>query len=284
MGMPRLSVIIPTHKRAEILAECVRRLEHQTIADQLEVIVIHDGADETTDALFKNTKWEIPVHYSSITKSQQGIARNRGVQIASAPVVLFIGDDIYLEKDACEVHIKTHATHADSLVLGYTTWDPDADITDVMKWLEQSGWQFGYPMISQYAHSVVPMSMQHRFTYTSHISLPTNIAKQHPFRTDVNLYGWEDIEWGQRIQTAGIPLLYEPDAKALHHHHITMEDSLKRMQTLGMSAVKMEKVVTGFDRVPHGLKRLGYIFASMLPTMAGVHRKAFMKGVKSTER
>lgn len=279
--MPKLSVVIPTHNRAAILAECIRRLENQTIANELEVIVVHDGNDPTTDALFRNTKWEIPVQYSSITKSQQGIARNRGVQMASAPIILFIGDDCFLEKNACEKHLAAHEANPSTVVLGFTTWDPDAGITDVMHWLETSGWQFGYPMIAQYAHKNIPLHLQHRFMYTIHISLPTDIAKRYKFRDDVNLYGWEDIEWGQRLQTAGISLHYEPDARGLHHHHIEMEDSLRRMEILGKSAVIMEKTVAGFDRVPHGWKRIAYALLSRLPTMTGVHRKAFMKGIKS---
>ncbi len=285
--MIRLSIIIPTYRRADILAQCLQHLEPQTIADQIEVIVVGDGHDDNTSALFEHSSWRIPVKFFEIPKRQQGVARNEGVQHATGEVVLFIGDDIFLAADACERHVcrggggqAVASGEGAVAVLGFTTWDSACGITPVMRWLETSGWQFGYPKLAPYAHGLIPRSMQHKFTYTSHISLPLAVAKKHPFRTDVHLYGWEDIEWGMRLRDAGVRLFYEPEAKALHHHHIELEDSLKRMEVLGRSAVELSKKVQGFDRVPRGWKLLAYRLLALLPTMTGRHRKAFVNQLK----
>ncbi len=168
-------------------------------------------------------------------------------------------------------------------VVGFTTWDPALPITPVMRWLEQSGWQFGYPMIEQYAHGFIPSDIQQRFTYTSHISLPTEIARQFPFREDVTLYGWEDVEWGLRLKKAGVRLFYEPDARALHHHPMTLEASLKRMRTLGISVVTIEKIEPELHVVPRGWKRWAYWAIALLPTMRGRHARAFLRGVDSAK-
>lgn len=274
--MPSLSIIIPTHKRPQILQECLKRIDVQTIAKQLEVIVVLDGPDKETSDLLKDFHpSSFILHHFEIPKSQQGVARNRGVEEATAERVLFIGDDIFLERDACEKH-----ANAVGAMLGYTTWDPAVGINNVMLWLEESGWQFGYPLLAPYAHQVIPKQIQARFTYTSNISLPTVLAKQIPFRSDVTLYGWEDIEWGIRLMKQDVPLFYEPDAKALHHHHITLEQSLKRMETLGASAVMIEKIAPDLNVVPKGIKRMLYEAAGMIPTMSGKHRKAFLEGIR----
>jgi hypothetical protein len=172
--------------------------------------------------------------------------------------------------------------HAKSAVLGFTTWDPTVGITPVMQWLEKTGWQFGYRAIAPYEHDFIPKKLQHRFTYTSNISLPTKIAKKIPFREDVSLYGWEDIEWGMRLKHAGIRLYYEPDARALHHHTITLEDSLKRMETLGKSLVTITNINPDLDRMPRGWKLLAYHLMALLPTMRGRHAKALLQGLSST--
>ncbi len=295
--MPKLSVVIPTHLRPEILAECLRHLELQTIASDIEVIVVSDGEDAATASQVESGKLKVESSFFTIPKSQQGVARNKGVSEAKGEIVLFIGDDIFLHPDACEKHVEAHAKFQKVgsnfqlstfnfqllAVLGFTTWDPACGITPVMRWLETSGWQFGYLALDRSrATGSGPMinpSIQHRYTYTSHISLPLEIAKKHPFRTDSHLYGWEDIEWGMRLKNAGVRLCYEPDAKALHHHHIEMEDSLKRMEILGRSAVEIAKVVPEFDRVPKGWKLLAYRILAMLPTMAGRHRRAFIRSM-----
>lgn len=284
--MPQLSVIIPTHKRADILEECLRNLERQTIAKNIEVIVINDGRDDKTEALFAKSSWQMPVQFFAVEKSQQGVARNEGVRSARSNTVLFIGDDIFLAPDACEKHVAAHerlAWQETLAVLGYTTWDPACGITPVMRWLETSGWQFGYPLLQPYAHALVPAELQHRVTYTSHISLPLAVAKKFLFRTDVHLYGWEDVEWGMRLRDAGVRLFYEPDAASLHHHHLDLADSLKRMEILGRSAKDIAGKVPAFDRVPRGWKLFAYRVLALLPTMAGKHRKAFLQGLTSSK-
>ena len=279
--MPSLSIIIPTHKRSKILSRCLKHIEKQTIADDLEVIVVSDGHDDKTAALFEKSTWQVPVKFLEIPKSQQGTARNRGVQEATSPLCLFIGDDAFLEPNACEAHVQAHKQQ--QAVLGFTTWDPATDITPVMKWLEKSGWQFNYPKIVGYSHTTIPQSIQHRFAYTIHISLPTAVARKFHFREDITMYGWEDIEWGMRLRDAGIKLFYEPRARALHHHHVDYTTSLKRMETLGESAVHIKKLAPEFDRLPSGWKLLGYRTAALLPTMAGRHRKAFLKGIQRVQ-
>jgi glycosyltransferase involved in cell wall biosynthesis len=318
VSSPSLSIVIPTHKRAEILKKCMEHLEKQTIAKQLEVIVVSDGHDEETSALMKHiAKSEHSAkpslagfRFLELDKCQQGIARNRGVEHASAKYVLFIGDDIFLTPEACEKHVHAHVSYErsalsseqkesvmknpiaqssklkaqDLAVLGFTTWDPALEITSVMRWLEATGWQFGYPFLEPYRSAIVPPEVQHRFTYTSHISLPTAVAKRTPFREDVTLYGWEDIEWGLRLRDSGVGLFYEPDAKAFHHHHLTLEQSLKRMQELGESAVFLTRIAPELDRLPKGWKRWAYKILALLPTMRGKHARAFLEGIMKGEK
>lgn len=288
MATPGISVVIPTHKRAGILARCLEHLERQTIADRLEAIVVSDGHDPDTAAMIRSRPaGALRVRFIEIPKSQQGIARNRGVEEAAEGVVLFLGDDAFLAPDACERHLLAHsgrrAAGGDArkplAVLGFTTWDPAVGITPAMRWLEKTGWQFGYPLLEPYRHAFVPAEIQHRFTYTINISVPAEIARAHPFRSDVSLYGWEDILWGMALREAGVPLFYEPDARALHHHRVTLEDSLRRMHTLGRSLAHISAIAPELDRMPTGLKLLAYRLIALTPAMRGRHYRAFLAGL-----
>lgn len=282
--MSSLSVIIPTHERADTLRSCLAHLEKQTIADTIEVIVIGDTHDDATTKLFAETKWKMPVSFEEIGKCQQGTARNRGVAKAQAPVCLFIGDDIFLENDACALHESIHRNlPTPCAVLGSTGWDPAVGITDAMDWLARSGWQFGYPKIERHAGDFLPKDIQHLFSYTSNISVPTETARALPFLENISLYGWEDVEWGMRMKERGTPVFYEPNARAVHHHKITMEDSIKRMETLGESVVMIQKIAPDFDRRPKGWKRIAYEIFSKFPTIAGRHRAAFLRGIRKAE-
>ncbi|MDD4319093.1 MAG: glycosyltransferase [Candidatus Peribacteraceae bacterium] len=306
MSTPALSIVIPTYSRGEILRECLKRIEAQTIRDRIEVIAVSDGEPDKETAHLAKESFQVPVTFLAIPKSQQGAARNKGVQQAKGAVTLFLGDDMFPEPECCETHLRRHgqidngkliidndgsnsrpkeipkiinyqlSINHPSAILGHVTWDPALDITPVMRWLEKTGWQFGFSFLQP--HAFVPADKQHRFTYTANISLPTAIARKVPFKEGINLYGWEDVEWGMRLREAGAHLFYEPDAKVLHHHRITLEDSLKRMETLGTSAVLFERMAPDMHIVPKGWKRLAYGLIAYLPTMRGRHAGAFLKG------
>ncbi|MBT3293376.1 glycosyltransferase family 2 protein [Candidatus Peregrinibacteria bacterium] len=282
--MLKLSVIIPTYQRAETLQTCIEHLSKQTISEHIEVIVVSDGHDEKTVNAIKEMedKIQVPIFFYEIPKSQQGVARNFGVAKAKSPICLFIGDDIFLDHKACEKHMEAHKDAGDIAVLGFTTWDTEMEITPVMKWLEISGWQFAYPKIKKYKKSFLPSKTQHQFSYTSHISVPTHIALKYPFKIDTTLYGWEDIEWGEKLKQNGIPLFYEPDAKALHHHHISLQESISRMQVLGESIVQFKNT----DRFPRLWKRTLIKISTLIrpSSFASMHRKAFLNGIKIAQK
>lgn len=253
----------------------------------LEVVIVSDGPDDKTAEMFQGLEWPFAMQYFAIPKSQQGICRNRAVEKAKGKYVLLIGDDTFLAPDVCEQHLRVHEkaqiphhnSNSGIAVLGFTTWDPSLKPTKLMKWMEESGVQFGYPKIAQCAHDFIPKDKQHWFTYTSHISLPSKTLYQNKFREDVSLYGWEDVEWGKRLANAGIRLFYEPGARAYHHHVFSDDEAWERSRLLGVSAVKMEELVSDLRLVPRGLKKLAYRLSSLMPTYMGKHRRAFLRGM-----
>ena len=154
-----------------------------------------------------------------------------------------------------------------------------------MRWLEETGWQFGYTMLLPYRHDFIPPDLQHRFTYTSHISLPTDVARAHPFREDRDLYGWEDTLWGTILRDSGVKLFYEPDATALHYHQLDLNDSLARIEVMGKSLLHLTKVEPRMrERMPSGWKLWAYRILACLPTMRGRHYKAFLRGLSESNK
>lgn len=282
MSAPLLSVVIPTHRRPAILSGCLEHLERQSIADRIEAIVVSDGHDPATEAAVTGREWSVPVKFFEVPKSQQGTARNRGVREAAGGIVLFIGDDIFLEPGACEAHLAVHASNPGVAVLGFTEWDPAVGVTPVMRWLDDTGWQFGYGFLEPHRGRPVPEETQHAFTYTSHLSVPTDVAKSTPFLEDLTEYGWEDMVYGMHLRAKGVGLFYEPAARALHHHRLDLRDSLNRMRAIGRAGVALKKRDPAFDLVPQGKALLKYRIVSMLPTMRGKHAKALLEGMKAS--
>jgi glycosyltransferase involved in cell wall biosynthesis len=246
----KLSVIIPTHNRADILEICLNKITRQEGVD-FEVIVVDDGSEDHTAKVVAKYK---DVIYIKQKASQQGVARNKGAKKASGDILLFIGDDGFVEPGLLMQHMNAHTLNPDEevVVLGFTTWDPFLEINSYMKFLEASGWQFAYHLL---APGFTDHPEPYKFFYTSNISLKKSLFDKEKFNTKFTEYGWEDIELGYRLwKTHGMRLFYEPDAKVLHHHVIPESALEKRMQTVGRSAVRFEKLRPRVQIIPRGLK------------------------------
>ncbi len=98
--MPRVSVIIPTHNRAEVIGEAVESVLAQTYRD-LEIIVVDDGStDRTRDALagYLASHGE-RVRYVWQENAGAPAARNTGMRAATGDYIAFLdSDDIYLPR------------------------------------------------------------------------------------------------------------------------------------------------------------------------------------------
>ncbi len=281
--MPSLSVLIPTHHRPQVLSTCLEYLAKQTIADELEIIIIHDGQDDNdTKKVIERWMSGLPIAYHAIPKSQQGVARNKALTYVTTDICLIIGDDTFLEPSACEKHLMFHnSCSTPTALLGHVTWDPALEINDVMRFLESSGWQFAYEKMEDYDGQTIPFERQPYWTYTIHLSLPTAVFKKHQFHEQATMYGWEDTEWGSRLRNDGISMVYRSDITGLHHHYHDLKSSLRRMRTVGRCAPYWQQLVPNLRIVPSGLRLLKFRLKSLLPTLDGKHRKAFLEGLKS---
>lgn len=98
MAEPRISVVIPTYRRPELLARCLAAVQSQSLdRAAYEVIVVDDGRDRATKNLVE--AMSPPDHGPRIrytvpegTRGPAG-ARNAGWRAARAPLVAFTDDD-----------------------------------------------------------------------------------------------------------------------------------------------------------------------------------------------
>ena len=93
----KLSVIVPTYRRPELLKRCLTSLCHQQIDRTLyEVIVVTDGPDAETRMIVESeaAKTEVSLRYLALPqKKGPAAARNLGWQSARGSLVLFTDDD-----------------------------------------------------------------------------------------------------------------------------------------------------------------------------------------------
>jgi glycosyltransferase involved in cell wall biosynthesis len=101
MNLPLVSVVIPTYNHSVLLERCLRSLADQTLAPQLEVIVVNDGSTDGTKELLQRVEFG---HIIRLATQHEGTphARNVGIAKARSELVAFIDDDVTCRPDCFE--------------------------------------------------------------------------------------------------------------------------------------------------------------------------------------
>ena len=231
---PRLSVVIPTYDRLEILPRVLRALGTQEEpAGGFEVVVVNDGSSDGTADFLRAHRAPYPFRAFSQENTGPAGARNRGVAESAGEIVVFLGDDTVPEEGFLRRHEEAHRAREGRriAVLGYTTWPRERRVTPFLHHINEYGLQFGYELIRD------PENVPFNFFYTSNISLPRGaFARCGVFDTTFPDAAWEDIELSYRLSREGYVIVYEPRAIVRHHHDITFASFRRRQERSGRAA------------------------------------------------
>ncbi|GAA4374177.1 glycosyltransferase [Agromyces bauzanensis] len=93
-GPPTFALVIPTHRRPELLRQAVDSALRQTRPFD-QIIVVADGRDDPASALLT----ELPVEGIAIDRAGVSAARNRGIELARTDWVCFLDDDDLLHPE-----------------------------------------------------------------------------------------------------------------------------------------------------------------------------------------
>lgn len=89
----KVSVVIPTHKRADSILNAINSVLNQTYQN-IEIIVVSDGRDYLTDKAVENFVESGQIKYLSYEDSKgANYARNQGIKASSGEAVAFLDDD-----------------------------------------------------------------------------------------------------------------------------------------------------------------------------------------------
>ena len=91
MAYPLVSVVIPTHRRSQWLADALDSVARQDYSP-LQVIVVEDGADDATRQVIATAK--LPVEHHVIPHcGRPGVVRNYGIERAAGEFIALLDDD-----------------------------------------------------------------------------------------------------------------------------------------------------------------------------------------------
>jgi glycosyltransferase involved in cell wall biosynthesis len=243
-----LSVIIPTFNRSAAVSKCIAALEVQTVdPSRFEVVIVDDGSTDDTGTVARAPS-ALSIRYERQENAGANTARNRAIEIALAPILLFINDDTIADPRLIEAHLEAHARAPDeaTAVLGRMTIHPDHAANPFSPLHHDAS----YALLEgvQEAHW--------SFFFTCNVSVKAAFLRRAG-RFDPNLRWHEDIELGERLAAAGMRLLYRPDALGLHWHGLDERQYLRIAEREAASLVVWRRKRPDLAETLHGLGLVG---------------------------
>lgn len=127
----RVSVIVPTHNRADALEITLKYLAQQQFAETWEVMVVNNNCTDDTDEVFERAKKDFSVPVTLVHEQTPGAAatRNAGANAAQGEYLVFIDNDILTEPDFLQRHYDALTSNRDSWIIGQVVNLPEQEQT-----------------------------------------------------------------------------------------------------------------------------------------------------------
>jgi glycosyltransferase involved in cell wall biosynthesis len=204
----QLSVVIPTYNQAGLLRHCLQSMVGQTLSPAtFEIIVVDDGSTDRTREVIEEFRPRVaPLHLS--TNRGRSAARNAGVDLARAPVVVFTDSDVAVRPDFLHWHLDTHRAHGPGVLCRgpvVLVHRLDDDLTRPLPSV------LGSPAFLDTANASLEKSA---------------LLETGGFDESFPGYGWEDFELGMRLKRSGIRRIFRPEAVAFHIQPEIEQDTL----------------------------------------------------------
>ncbi len=89
----------------DVLRRNLESLQSQSLSkESFEVIIVDDGSTDDTVAFLKELTTPLNLKVLHQENAGPAAARNRGINAASGPVLVFINDDTVLSNEALQMH------------------------------------------------------------------------------------------------------------------------------------------------------------------------------------
>lgn len=203
-GRPRISVVVPTRGRPELLRECVAALEAQTVP--VEILVVEDTEG-------RGPAW----------------ARNEGVKRATGEVVCFTDDDCAPAPGWAEALTAPLISGVEQVATGPVLMGRGATAAD-------KAWETIVSYLQRQAGA--PGTASPGFVVTANLAARRELLKRLTFDESFPEAAGEDRDWGERAVRAGAAARFIPNAIVIHRSGMRIGGFLRQQHRYGQGAAR----------------------------------------------
>lgn len=239
----KVSVIIPSYNGANHILQTLHSVANQTRKPH-EVIVMVDGSKDETESLVSTHYPNVRVYYQE-NKGRSG-AKNSGANLAEGDLLLFVDDDVELEKGVIDLHWKHHARFEESLCVGRVKLN-SSDASDFMTYrsVVEESW---YADLPEYPK---PMAQDHLFVTAANLSIPRTLFDELNGFEEALTDG-EDSDLGYRALKMGKHVFFQYNAVVWHEDVRTCKQYIERRREYERAKI----VTTAPSFIKRGVYRL----------------------------
>lgn len=233
----KISVVIPSYNPTVKLSATLDKLVPQAeLIDELIVIIDNSNYLDFGKSLEEKYAALLKIKVISQPNSGRAVARNRGMELSSGDIIVFLDDDMLAENDLIKKHIEYHEKNPGVIISGNGYRNP-ADAT----------YDFGKFLISvekkwkKYDTDLHEITLK-KFDFTAcNMSLPKSIfQKLNGF--DSRFSDSEDFDFAIRAINQNIKIIYDSRVLAWHNDWPDIETYIKRQNEYSIAKEKILKI------------------------------------------
>jgi glycosyltransferase involved in cell wall biosynthesis len=249
----KISVIIPTYNRCEILDYTLHSLTLQNLPkDQFEVVVTDDGSSDNTEEVVESYKDRLNISFifSEDVGYTPSSARNRGILKAQGEICLLVDCGVLLHEDCVGAHVNMYKNAKGPIaVVGYAhglqfahQHDRNHDLEQHMNTMNPSE-TVKYCLTNEkcidvrevyfkkYGYKIEVLPAPWIFFWSCNVSVKrSDLLEINMFDEGFNgNWGSEDNDVGFRLQQNGIELVLCREAHAVHYPHMEEDEGKLQM-------------------------------------------------------
>jgi GT2 family glycosyltransferase len=258
--MMRLSVLICTYNRHDLLRQALTALIDGT-AEKPDQVVIVNGGDERADQVVEAFVGRHGVEVKLIRTVNKNLAtsRNVGLPHCTGDIVAMTDDDAEVFPDWVTQLKRQHVDHPEAGVIGGQVIGSDSG----SQLLSRLADLVTFPLPSEpgyVQHNLPGVNVSYKRTLLDQIGLQ-----------DETLFRGEDVDFNWRIKQLGAQLYFHPDIKVIHHHRPSLRQFWRQHYMYGRAYYlvrrkwqPMYSVYPRQLRTPRDVLKAGYFVVAIV--------------------
>jgi len=221
----KISIIIPAYNEEQNITDCLESVAGQAGDYCPEVIVVDSSSDRTPEIIRRRFPQVKLLHFSC--RTDQGQARNRGLQEAKGDILFFLDADCIAPSNWINYMLKWHSEGYDMVGGTVINGNPESAIS----------WA-GYILeFSNLFPTETAVEAQH--LPAGNVSYKRAVLEKHGEFPSGLRYALEDLIYHWDLSRKGVRMLFDPRIQVLHRHRSNFKDYLQHQHKLGRGNLQL---------------------------------------------